>query len=102
MSDVPVTLHRRVRMTLDSLPESDRERLLETAGMLRQTAPDQWPSEKVVRLNGDRPLYMVRVTPDLRAFVERSEANAIQVVDLVREDALQWYLASTRNGGRPE
>jgi hypothetical protein len=60
-----------------------------------------WPAERVLRISQDKPVYLLHVTPDLRAFIRVSTPAAeIELFDLVREEALNMF--RERQTGTPQ
>src|SRR5215831_56566 len=64
--DLPFKLevHPRARTALASLPERDRWAVLAAAEALRAHEPDSWPRDRVDRLGQDKPVYLLRASPD--------------------------------------
>jgi hypothetical protein len=90
----------RAHTALASLPENERQAVLAAAESLQTREPDSWPRELVVRLSPDKPVYLMRVTPDLRAFLTVLDSGGIELSDVVREDTLRLFLERYRAGGR--
>ncbi len=87
-----VKIHSRARTALDTLSEADREAVLAAAESLARCDPDSWPPANVVRLGLDKPVYLLRVSPGLRAFISILASRDIELVDIVREETLQLFL----------
>ena len=95
-------IHPRARTALESLAEADREAVIATVEALLMRDPAIWPREEAVRLAQDKPVYLVRVSPDLRAFVMAPGEGQVELTDVVREDTLRLFLERNRNGSTVE
>jgi hypothetical protein len=73
------------------LSDDERGRVLEAAGALQHESSTAWPDDQVIPLGGDESLYLLRVTPDLRAIIRVVENGQIELSDIVREEALQLF-----------
>ena len=93
-------IHPRARTALASLPERDRLAVLAAAEALQAADPASWPHEKVDRLKPDEPVYLLRATPDLRAFLRVLDAGGIELFDIVPEETLRLFLERYRAGSR--
>ena len=40
----------------------------------------------------DKPVFLLRVTPELRAFIRLEEGGAVELFDILREDTLRLFL----------
>jgi len=90
------------KTAMDGLADTDRQRLLEAVERLQETDPTDWPADQVSRLPDSRPLYLLRVPPDYRVVVARTESNGLEIRDIFREEALRlWSRQAGRNGGTP-
>ena len=88
----PVVIHPRARPALASLSERDRQTVLGLAEYLRSVDPASWPRELVVPLSSEKPMYLMRVTPELRAFITTLDSGGIELSDIVREESLRLFL----------
>lgn len=95
-----VKIHPRARTALESLSETDREAVGTAVDALLIHDPDSWPREQAVRLNPDKPAYLLKVTPDLRAFLTVLAPGDIELSDIVREETLRLFLERYRAGGQ--
>lgn len=95
LSEAKLKIHSRAKTALDALSETDRRKVIESADTLQHTPPGNWPKEKVIPL-GENGMYLLRVTPELRAFIRINDGEQIEVVDLVREDTLHLFLERQR------
>lgn len=90
-------IHPRARPALASLSEKDRQAVLGTVDYLRRNDPACWPRELVVPLNADKPMYLLRITPELRAFITVLDEGAIELSDIVREETLRLFVERERD-----
>jgi len=93
-------IHPRARTALASLSGEDQLAVLAAAEALQTADPASWPREKVERLNQDQPVYLLRVSPELRAFIRLLDSGGIELFDIVREDTLRLFLERYRVGSR--
>lgn len=84
-------IHPRAHPALELLPEKDRRTVLGTVDYLRRSDPVRWPRELAVPLNVDKPMYLLRVTPELRAFITVLDDEDIELSDIVREETLRLF-----------
>lgn len=86
-----VMVNPRAGIALSSLSENEQLAVLAAAEGLYGHDPASWPRHAVRRLSPDKPTYLLRVSPDLRAFI-KFESGGIELVDIVREKTLQLFL----------
>jgi hypothetical protein len=94
-----IRFSRIVRLTLDSLPESYREKMNATLNALADKPFESWPKESV---NGFRPaegMEIVRVPPDLLVFVRKDAAGDLNVVQFIYEDTYHELRSSAAKQG---
>src|SRR3954453_2469085 len=89
-------LHPFAQGLLDGLSEKERQRILKAATKLLPLDPEDWPQDKVALLRDEEPLYLLRVPPDLCAFVI-PEDGVLVLRDVAYEETLQ-RLSGGRNG----
>ncbi|HEV3260055.1 MAG TPA: hypothetical protein VG013_24565 [Gemmataceae bacterium] len=95
-----LTIHPRAHTALASLPEKDQLAVLDAAEALQTGDPTSWPREKVDRLSPDKPVFLLRVSPELRAFIRVADSGGIELFDIVREETLRLFLERYRAGSR--
>jgi hypothetical protein len=93
-------LHPRARTALASLPERDQQAVLAAAEFLLTRDPAAWLSDRVERLSPDKPVYMLRVTSELRVFITLLDGGGMELSDIVGEDTLRLFLERYRAGSR--
>src|SRR5947208_3442786 len=86
MENTSVRVHRRARWKLEQLPEPVRRQVLAAAEQLQGVNPEQWPGDKVVRVNGPKPFFRLDAAPDLYAFIRHAGANEIEIDDVMPKD----------------
>jgi hypothetical protein len=91
---------RLAHTVLASLSEKERQSVLAAVEWLLTRPPASWPRELLVRLDPDKPAYLMRVTPELRAFITVLDSGGIELTDIVREDTLRLFLERYRAGDR--
>src|SRR5262249_44899014 len=94
-----LTINPRARTALASLSWKNQLAVLEAAVSLQARAPASWPSEEAVRLAEDKPVYLLHVTRDLRAFIRVLDSRQIELSDIVREETLRLFLERERAAG---
>jgi hypothetical protein len=87
-----VRIHPRARTALGSLPEEDRLAVLAAAEALPAADPASWPHDKAERLSPEEPVYLLRVTPGLRAYLRVPDSGGIELLDIVPEETLRLFL----------
>jgi hypothetical protein len=87
-----VTVTPRARTALASLSENDQLAVLAAAEALQGRDPAAWPRDEARRLNPDKPVYLLRVSKGLRAFIRVLDSGGIELFDIVREEALKLFL----------
>jgi hypothetical protein len=95
-----LSIHPRGRTALASLPESDQLAVLGATEALATADPTAWPRAKVEPLSQEERLYLLRVTPELRAFLRVLDSGGIELLDIVREDTLRLFLERCRSGSK--
>ena len=95
-----VTVHPLARTALESLTPTDREAVRAAVEALLLREPASWSPEQAIRLNADQPLYVLNVTPDLRAFITVHAPGDIELSDVMREETLRLFLERRGAGGK--
>lgn len=95
-----LTIHPRAHTALASLPEKDQRAVLAAVEALQTAHPDAWPCEKVDHLSPDKSVYLLRVSPELRAFLRVLDSGGIELFDIMREETLRLFLERYRAGSR--
>jgi hypothetical protein len=93
-----VTVSPRARTALTSLSETDQLAVWSAVEALQGRVPTSWPREELWSLSPNKQEYLLRVSPDLRAFIRVLDSGAIELFDLVREEALQLFLERQPSG----
>jgi hypothetical protein len=99
LAEPGIAIHRRAQPVFDTMPESDRLALVMAVAPLRVIDPERWPPRLVQRLKNIPTVFSVRVGPDLRVLVTRTEHNGVEVVDIVRKSALEQFNPTASSGG---
>jgi hypothetical protein len=95
-----VHVHPLARTVLASLPEAEQQAVLATVEALLNRDPASWPAAEVARLSPDKPEYLLRVPPDLRAFVRVLEPGGVELLDVIPEEPLRRFLERHRAEGK--
>jgi hypothetical protein len=98
--EAKLKVHPRARTALAALSERDQRAVVQAAAALQNSDPSSWPHEAVERLGGDQPVYLLRVSPDLRAFLRVLESGGLELFDIMREDTLRLFLERYRAGSK--
>ena len=87
-----VVINPRARTALTALSDDDRDSVRAVIEALILHDAGEWPADRALRISEDKPVYLLRVTPDLRAFVRVSGPGAeVELLDLVREETLDLF-----------
>jgi hypothetical protein len=89
---VPQGINRRAQPLFDTLPVARRLEVLTTIAALEARDPESWPTllpGKVKLLASLPGVYVVLVPPELALLVMQTQAKQLEVVDIVRTDALE-------------
>ena len=93
-SEARLKIHPRARPALSVLAPDERRLVLDAADALQHEKPGRWPKERALPISPDEPVYLLRVSPSLRAIIRVTGAGEIELEDIVRKEALQLF----RNG----
>src|SRR6266511_1518301 len=93
-----VTVDLGALISWSTLPEAEREQLLETFAALGPEAPERWSERNVVRLNAPEPLFLLRAANGLRIIFRREADGRIVILDVVLQEMLDRYFADKPNG----
>jgi len=100
MTNNKLKIHYGAATAVDTLTETDRRRLAEAVERLQGTDPALWPKDEIVRLPDPDPLYVLRLSPEYRVVLRRTEDNELEVRDIFREEGLRWWREHFgKNGG---
>jgi hypothetical protein len=97
-----VVVNPRARIALSSLSESDQLAVMRAAERLQGRDPATWPRDEVRRLSPDKSVYLLRASPDLRAFIRILDSGRMELFDIVREETLQLFLERQPAAGTPQ
>lgn len=97
-----LVIHPRAQTALAALTEWDQSKVLAAAEAVQRKNPATWEKEEAVRLGEDKPVYLLKVSPELRAFIRILDGGKIELFDLVREETLQMFLDRERAAGAPQ
>jgi len=89
-------------ISMDNLKDPARRQLFEAIAQLQGLAPNSWPTDLVVRLSGPEPLYLLKFTPDLRAFIQPTDSGEIEILDLAHRKTLEMFRSQKPNGNAKE
>ena len=89
----------RASTALGTLSEFEQEAILAKAESLQSCAPASWPPE-VVPLGLDKRVYLLKIAPDLRAFIRVLDSDEIEVFDIMRADTLNQFLELVGAGSK--
>ena len=64
--------------------------------------PALWSRDQAIRLSPDKPTYLLKVSPDLRAFITVLASGDIELLDIMREETLRLFLERLQNGSKLE
>jgi hypothetical protein len=87
-------VHRRARMVLNQLSDAEQMRLQDRLTALLEIPVTQWPAVWVKRLQGNPPLYLVRIDDSLRTIVQAEEGQQPELLDIVRHERLESFARS--------
>ncbi len=90
-SEARLKVHPRARPALSVLAPDERRLVLDAADALQHEEPSRWPKERALPISPDEPVYLLRVSPSLRALVRVTGAGEIELEDIVRKEALQLF-----------
>ena len=90
--ETTLEIHPRARTGLSALSEWDRAKVLAAAEALHGRDPATWPVEEAALFNTDKQFYLLRATPELRAFIRVLDSGEIEIFDIVRKETLQFFL----------
>ena len=74
----------------EAQPHRVKARILKAVEALRELPVERWPEQGVKRLSTDEPLFLLAWGPSLRIFLRPGEAGTIELVDMVRQETLDW------------
>jgi hypothetical protein len=84
-------VHARARTALTALTEWEQAKVLAAAEALQGREPATWAKEEAVPLPDQKQVYLLRVSPEMRAFVRVRVPGRIELSDLVREETLKLF-----------
>ncbi len=93
-----INIHPRAATALTALPEKEQVEILVALEALSGRDPDSWPREEAARLDPDKPVFLLRVSPELRAFVKVEEDGNLGLLDIALEETLRLFLERYRSG----
>jgi hypothetical protein len=87
-----VVINPRARTALAAMSDDDRESVRAAIDALVLHDEGAWPADRVLRITQGKPVYLLNVTPNLRAFIRLSAPAAeVELFDLVREETLNLF-----------
>jgi hypothetical protein len=98
MSQATVKIRRSASIAMDGLSDADRKNLMAAIERLQVIAPVEWPKELAVRLDESEPVYLLRFSPHLWAFIDLTDAGEFEILDLVSPETLRLFWSKDRKG----
>src|SRR5207253_286134 len=87
-----VVINPRARTALTALSDDDRESVRAALEALVLRDEGAWPADRALRISQDKSVYLLHVTPDLRAFLRVGNTPPeVELFDLVREETLNLF-----------
>lgn len=96
--ETPLTIHPSTEPTLATLSEWDHQVVLRTVQFLGRKEPASWPSDLAIPLKSEKSMYLLRITPNLRAFVTILDSGGMELTGIVREETLRMFQERQGNG----
>ena len=90
-SESRLKVHSRAATGLGALSYGERRQVIEAADALQHEEPTRWPRDKVIRLSTTEPVFLLRVSPELRAFIRTPESGGVLLDDIVRKETLKLF-----------
>jgi hypothetical protein len=97
-----VQITSRAHTALAALSEDERESVRAVLEWLVLRDQGEWPSDLAVRIGQNEPVYLVRATPELRAFIRVTDGGQVELHDIVSEDTFRVFLERYRAGSKTE
>ena len=94
-----IMVNQRARTALLSLSLQEQIAVLEAVVRLAKQPAAEWSPDIAPRLEDDKPVYLLQVCEDLRAFLRVTDGRLeqhIELVDVLREATLQAFLNRSR------
>jgi hypothetical protein len=82
----------RAKAALSSMDEQEQLEVLVAAESFLGRDSTSRPREDALLLDPIESVFLLRVSPELRAFVRLEQDHAVELVDIVREDTLKLFL----------
>ncbi len=95
-----VVLGHRARTAMSSLTEWEQAQVLAAVELLQSGEKASWEAEGVESLGEGKQVYLLRASPELRAFARVKAPGEVELFDIVREDTLQMFLERNLAGSR--
>jgi len=95
-------IHPDVRTSLTVISAGDRRRIVESLLELAETPKENWPTDRVRRLREDSESYILEVSKDWRAFFDLIDGWRIELLDIVRTEALRFFTQHRIPEGVPQ
>ncbi|GEM_PF-5840597 len=93
MSAKTASVHRRATLAIDQLLPKERKTLFKTLQTLQERGRSAWPERGVTLLKTKKPLYRIRIRPDLNVFFSVGADDELVIEDLLRQEALDYMTA---------
>lgn len=91
-------INPRAKMALSSLSEQEQIQVLVAVESLLGRDPSSWPSEEAARLKPDKSMFLLRVSPELRAFVGLEPDGTVELLDIMLEETLRLFSEQYHSG----
>jgi hypothetical protein len=91
MSAERFVLNRRALLPFNALTRAEQAAVRAAVEPLADLPVERWEAAGAKRLEADSPLYLVFVDDSLRAIVQPGPAGGVEILDLVRHEALKLF-----------
>lgn len=93
-----LNINPRAESALSSLSEQEQIQVLVAAESLLGRDPASLSREEAECLDLDKQMFLLHVSPELRAFVEFEPSGNVELLDIMREETLRLFLEHHHSG----
>lgn len=89
-------MHKRSQVALDTLTTEELNSFWEVLDKLTVSGVNNGLGDNIVKLKTEEPLYLLKIDSNIRAIIQVTAKDEIEVLDLVTQDTLKMFSRASK------
>ncbi|RUS96173.1 hypothetical protein DSM106972_088440 [Dulcicalothrix desertica PCC 7102] len=91
-----ITMHKRSQVALDTLTTEELNSFWQVLDKLTVSGVNNGLGDNIVKLKTEEPLYLLKIDSNIRAIIQVTAKDEIEVLDLVTQDTLKMFSRASK------